>query len=102
MSWFYESIFLCFINAITSLDVVAYLLALIRNPETFKHQYYVYSTNSLNVLSPMSVLPGWMLERGLWLTAATSAVTIIDVPVMVALWRRVHAETTDNMVRFNP
>ncbi|KEQ63823.1 uncharacterized protein M437DRAFT_45896 [Aureobasidium melanogenum CBS 110374] len=98
--WFYASLFLCFVNAIASLGVVGYLLALIRSPETVKHQYFVYSTDSPNGLSPMSVLPGLVLERSLWLSIATCAFAVIDVPAMASLWRRVHAETTDNMVRF--
>lgn len=93
--WFYASLFLCFVNAIASLGVVGYLLALIRNPETAKHQYFVYSTDSPNGLSPMSVLPGLVLERSLWLSIATCAFAVIDVPAVVILWRRVHAETTD-------
>ena len=99
MSWFYTFIALCFIDAIANLGVVGYLLALLRDPETVKHQYYIYTRSARpDGLSPMYILPEKVLEGGLWLTLVTSAITIIDVPIMAMLWRRVRAETIENLI----
>lgn len=84
--WIFSSLLVLIIAiAITNLGITGYLLALVRDPDTLSRQVYVLSSWELDLLSPMSVVPGWALEDGYWFTLATSLVVLLDTPAMVLL-----------------
>ncbi|THX67716.1 hypothetical protein D6D05_09707 [Aureobasidium pullulans] len=92
----YVALFSTFGIAIANLGITGYLLALVRDPNTARRQYYVLVNPVLRVLSPMSILPGWILEESSWFTLATSMITIADVPIIgFILWRRQRLGSND-------
>jgi len=94
----YVALFSTFGIAIANLGITGYLLALVRDPNTARRQYYVLVNPVLRVLSPMSILPGWVLEESSWFTLATSMITIVDVPIIgFILWRRQRLGSNDRV-----